>query len=100
MGQMFTQDYSCSVGATAQQVWTTAQLPIGMSYMRLFNASPVGGATIWYSRNGQPAAANAPGSLSLAPGQDETWKVPQPPPFNNLSAIAVGGTGSLTAEVG
>ena len=96
---MTTQDFSLTVGTSAVTVFGTGQL-YGklLSYLRIWNVSA--SATIWCSRNGNPAVVNGAGSYPIGPGQYELFTSPQAIPINPLSIIATAVGTPVTIEVG
>ncbi len=96
MSIMTTNDFSTTVGTTAQTVLTPAQTATFKGvFLRVFNASAT--ATIWLNRNGL-AVVNGAGSYSLAPGVAEVYGSATPVPDNALSAVASAAGGALTIE--
>ena len=93
-----TRDYSQVIGTAAVTVLTSAQAAGLTVYLRILNAAPAGGGTIWLSRSGSPAAVNGAGSFPLYSGQDELWVSPGPVPLNALSAVATMAGTPLTVE--
>jgi hypothetical protein len=90
------------VGTVAEQLSPplTGSLA-GVSFYRLYNSSPDGGPSLWYSRLlGQAVAPNAPGALRLRPGESETFIFPQAIPSNAVWGVADGSGCAVTVEFG
>jgi hypothetical protein len=98
-GNVTTEDFSLVVGATPViAIPNGALLGRNLSLMRIWNVST--SATIWLSRNGQPAAVNTAGSFPIGPGQYELWTSPQAIPVNGLSIVSTAANTPVTIEVG
>jgi hypothetical protein len=92
-------NYSQTVGVTPVQIFPAFPRG-GVAYARLWNVSPPGGPTIWFSRFTQTPALNAPGCYPLAPGEFEEFRYPAAIPGNAVWAVASGAGAVCTAEAG
>jgi len=95
-----------SVSTTPSQVIGDGVAPA--FYLRIWNVSPTGGATVWCTRFGSNPQPNTGGSFSVMPGQFEIWNAGGmsgsglrdngPIPKGPLWCRSDAGTAQLTAE--
>lgn len=98
---------SYSVGAVPVQVLKATPGVASLQWLRIFNASPTGGAVLWCTREpttGNPPVAPTPGvntagSYAIPPGWFEEFHNPGYVPGASVYCIATGGTGTAAVTV-